>query len=77
MALESLRLNGNKLQTLDVSDCGALKSLFAYDNELSSMVLGIKSAMSTLHVAGNRLRSVDLSGCGALTTLIADNNELT
>ena len=73
----SLRCNGNKLTSLDVSGCTALEELWCDDNPLTSLDVSGCTALKGLNCNNNPLTSLDVSGCTALKGLSCQNIQLT
>ena len=54
-----------------------LKSLYCFDNQLTSLDVSKNTALTNLSCRFNQLTTFDVSGCSALTELYCDNNQLT
>ena len=76
-ALESLRMNGNQLTSLDVSANTALTELDVTANQLTSLDVSANTALTSLGVFNNQLTELNLSANAALTSLDAGLNQLT
>lgn len=70
-------VNGNNLNTLNLSQSSGLRSLQASDNGLKSLTLDGSPVLADVWVDNNSLEKIDLSkGSPALRSLSADNNHL-
>ncbi|MDR0420045.1 MAG: Ig-like domain-containing protein [Prevotellaceae bacterium] len=67
---------GQRLTTLDVSNCTALTELYCYDNQLTSLDVSNCTALTELDCSDNQLTSLDVSNCTALTELYCWDNQL-
>ncbi len=74
--LIDLDVSGNTYKELNLSGCPSLKTLYASDNSLQSVVLSDNPQLTFLQLSGNALQNLDLSGCPSLKSLYAYNNNL-
>ena len=76
-ALTVLKINTNKLTSVDLSKNTALTYLSIGSNQLTSLDVSKNTALTELGTGFNQLTSLDVSKNTALTTLYCGNNKLT
>jgi len=76
-ALTILKINTNKLTSVDLSKNTDLIELYAKSNELTSLDVSKNTALTILYLHNNQLTSLDVSKNIALTTLYCGHNQLT
>ena len=76
-ALTVLKINTNKLTSVDLSKNTDLIELYSKSNELTSLDISKNTALTILHLHNNQLTSLDVSKNIALTTLYCGHNQLT
>lgn len=75
--LEVVRLSGNKLTKIDLSNVKALKEFAVSDNQIETLNLNDMSMLEELYCAWNKFAALDLSGAPRLNLLTCYNNQLT
>ena len=75
--LTSLKCSSNRLTSLDVSYCKALRTLWCYNNRLTALDLSNNPLLTDLQCSDNRLTSLDVRHITGLKTLYCHFNELT
>lgn len=75
--LESIKLAGNELTSIDVSGCVALKVLDCYNNQLTNLNVSDCFVLESLSCSSNMLTSLNISDCTSLKQLFCHNNQLT
>lgn len=75
--LESIKLAGNELTSLDVSGCVALKILDCYYNQLTNLNVSDCFVLERLSCISNMLSSLNISDCTSLKQLFCGYNQLT
>lgn len=75
--LESIKLAGNELTSLDVSGCVALKILDCYYNQLTNLNVSDCFVLERLSCISNMLTSLNISDCTSLKQLFCGYNQLT
>ena len=75
--LESIKLAGNVLTSIDVSGCVALKVLDCYYNQLTNLNVSDCFVLERLSCTSNMLTSLNISDCTSLKQLFCPNNQLT
>ncbi|MBT8325568.1 MAG: leucine-rich repeat domain-containing protein, partial [Winogradskyella sp.] len=76
-ALVDLRVGGNLLTSLDVSQNLNLESLSCEANQLTSLILGNLPALETVQCENNNLTSLNVSQLPSLVNLYARFNDIT
>jgi hypothetical protein len=76
-SVETLSLNLNELQSLDVSEAENLKTLILTSNTLKEVSLGSNLLLETLVISDNALESIDLTQNSELQYFYASSNALT
>ena len=76
-ALIDLRVEHNKLTSLDVSKNTSLTYLYLFSNQLTELNVSKNTALTSIDVNYNKFTSLDVSKNIALTTLNVGNNQLT
>ena len=74
--VESLSVNGEKLELLDVSGCPALTTLHCSNNNLTNLDVSNNTQLKTLWCDNNLLTNLDLSNNSALEQLLCSSNQL-
>ena len=73
----TLWLNGQGISSLKgIEYFPALKRLYCYNNQLTSLDVSKNTALETLYCYNNQLTSLNISGCTALRQLECNNNQL-
>lgn len=75
--LESIKLAGNELTSIDVSGCVALKVLDCYYNQLTNLNVSDCFVLERLSCISNMLTSLNISDCTSLKQLFCHYNQLT
>ncbi len=75
--ITTLRLNTNRLTSVDVSKNTKLTKLYVNGNQLTSIDVSKNTRLITLLAGSNKFTSIDLSRNGALSTLLLNGNNLT
>ncbi len=75
--LNYLNCSRNRLSSLNLSGCTALKNLYCNNNSLSTLNVSNCAALTTLHCYSNYLNSLDVSNLTSLTSLYCYSNQLT
>jgi hypothetical protein len=76
-SIETLFLNLNELQTLDVSEAESLKALNLTTNQLTNLSVSSNTQLKTLVISNNRLLQIELSHNPELQYLYASSNAFT
>lgn len=76
-SIETLFLNLNELQTLDVSEAENLKALNLTTNQLTDLSVSSNTQLKTLVISNNRLLQIELSHNPELQYLYASTNAFT
>jgi hypothetical protein len=76
-SIETLFLNLNELQSLDVSEAENLKSLILTSNQLSDLSLDNNTLLETLLISDNRMLQIELHKNPELQYLYASSNAFT
>jgi hypothetical protein len=76
-SIETLFLNLNELQTLDVSEAENLKGLNITTNDLTDLSVSSNTQLVTLVISNNRLQHIELSHNPELQYLYASSNAFT
>lgn len=76
-SIETLFLNLNELQTLDVSEAENLKALNLTTNQLTDLSISSNTQLKTLVISNNRLLQIELSHNPELQYLYASSNAFT
>ena len=74
--LINLRLNGNELTSIDVSNNIKLQSLSLWDNQLTNINLSANTELRQISLEENQLTNIDLSSNPGLTSVGLFNNQL-
>ncbi len=74
--LKELRLEGNNIESIDLSACKNLEILDLGDNRLSDITLTGLTKLQRLLVNGNGIGALDVSNCAELILLACYNNSL-
>ncbi len=75
--ITDLNVSKNKLQSLDVSECPALRDLDCSDNQLTTLDVSNNTVLTYLSCSKNSLTTLDLSNNTKLERLSCNNNPLT
>ena len=75
--LEILKIFDNPLNTLDLSENTALKTVECYCNNLNSLNVSNCTALEELNCSNNSLSNINLSDCVSLKELYCAGNKLT
>ena len=75
--LDKLDCSDNRLTSLDVSGCTALKELWCGGNQLTSLDVSNNTSLTYLFCSVNKLTSLDVSNNIALSHLDCSDNQLT
>ena len=73
-SLSSLDVEGNYIQTIDVSLCPALNTLNVTDNLLTEINVSQNPALTGLFCSNNQIKELNLSGNPTLNNLSCSNN---
>ena len=76
-SVETLFLNLNELQSLDVSEAENLKSLILTSNQLTNLSIHNNTKLETLLISNNRMQQLELNQNPELQYLYASNNAFT
>ncbi len=72
--LAILRVYGNALTSLNISELGNLSDLSCYNNQLTSLDVSNNTRISSLYCYGNQIPQLDVSACAS--TLTVDCNPM-
>jgi Leucine-rich repeat (LRR) protein len=75
--LDSLNIEGNKIDSIDLSENNDLRYINCSVNSLSNLDVSENKTLQSLFCSYNQLTSLDVSGCAALTHLGCHANQLT
>ena len=75
--LYKLWCNGNKLTSLDLSKNEKLGVVFCYDNQLTSLNMGVKPQLYQISCQNNKLTALDITKCTNLKYFYCYSNQIT
>ena len=76
-SIETLFLNLNELETLDISEAENLKALNITTNHLTDLSVNSNTQLETLVISNNRLQQIELRQNSELQYLYASSNAFT
>ena len=74
--IDQLIIKDCKITTVDLTHATALKTLMAYQNEISSVTTSAGLPLEDLWLADNKLQEIDFSNCSKLCFIELYNNQI-